>query len=390
MNDRCAICGKSDLRPLISFRDYPLTDTLCRERPPSPPPACDQALVQCEKCGHLQLARFLPPDLLYGSDYRFRTGDSAMARSGTEFFLNFLDAVAPGRKFRLAVDVGCNDLHCLNSMKGRAVHRIGIDPIWIDNDPPIEPGLTVIGSTVEAVNWNFAEGRKVDLIVCRHTLEHLSDPRSVVETFLEHLSDDGILIIEIPGAEALIEKYRFDQIFHQHLHYFTRPTMHRLLQNSGAKVISEAENWTNWGAQLTAAIKRPSSARQPECDTVQLSDEILSRHSVFRAQMSAVSEMLKISSDTTRFVGYGAGQMLPILAWHLNTTLDFLDCVLDDDAAKDGLYYANLPLAVRYPKGSDDWRDKAVLITAVDHAHSIAKRLHSEPPRFLAHSLCFL
>ncbi len=346
--------------------------------------------MRCSACGHLQLATFLDPSLLYGSEYHFRTGDSAMARAGTAFFLDFLDRLAPKRRYRVAVDVGCNDLHCLAGLKDSARRRIGVDPIWASRDQARDDGITVIGKTIEEANWHFLEGESADLIICRHTLEHLKDPRTVIEQFLQRLSDEGILIIEVPAAEPLIEKFRFDQIFHQHLHYFSRPILSQLIRTSGGEVIDEAENWTNWGARLIAARKSTPNRGPVEDGVVPNAADIARRYAIFQQRMKTTIESLLILSETNSVVGYGAGQMLPVLSWHLGTDLGFLEGVLDDDRSKDGMRYANLPLTICHPRGAIDWQNRTVMITAVDHAPSIIRKLCPEPPRHVVHPLCFL
>ena len=79
--------------------------------------------------------------------------------------------------------------------------------------------------------------------------------------------------------------------------------------------------------------------------------------------------------------GYGAAQMLPVLAWHLGTDFEWMASVLDDDKGKHGMRYANLPISVECPENDEIWRDASILITAVDHATALIKRLSEARPK---------
>ena len=81
--------------------------------------------------------------------------------------------------------------------------------------------------------------------------------------------------------------------------------------------------------------------------------------------------------------GYGAAQMLPVLAYHLDNDLSLLKAVLDDDPAKDGLYYWNLPLVIRHAAAVTDLKGSSVFITAVDNVKPILVKLLAQRPRHI-------
>ena len=59
-----------------------------------------------------------------------------------------------------------------------------------------------------------------DIITLHHVLEHLADPISVLRSLSQHLSESGVVIIEVPNVEA---RYHGPQrLFHlAHLHNFS-------------------------------------------------------------------------------------------------------------------------------------------------------------------------
>lgn len=382
----CALCGSDAPELLVDLPELPLTDSFCREVPDEPPTPCDQSLVQCPECGHVQLARFLDPALLYSADYTFRTGASPTGRQGTRVFLNALESLVERRTFRLAVDIGCNDLFCLKQLEGRAQRRVGVDPIWTGSQTS-DGEIEVIGSTIEDADLTGILGDEPDLLICRHTLEHLWDPRAVVHSLLDMMAPDGLLMLEVPGLEAMVEKFRFDHVFHQHLHYFSQSILHRLVAECGGTIVHDTVNWHDWGARLIAVRKTDSRKTADDPAQIISADAIRQRYAAFRRRTDSVIESLELLRKDVKIVGYGAAQMLPVLAWHLRTDLSYLQHVVDDDPAKDGLRYSNLPVRIRTVTANKDFADSAVLITAPDHAGAIIAKLQETPPRHIVHPL---
>lgn len=383
---RCAVCAGGDLAVALDLPALPLTGIYCREAPAQPIPSPDQRLLLCAACGHGQLAWQVAPRVLYGESYSFRTSVSSTARQGTSFFLSALEEMASGQRFRCALDLGCNDLYLLEQLAGRAERRVGIDPLWAGReDQGDDPSIAVVGAAVEDVDLATALPAPPDLVVCRHTVEHIAEPRAVLRQLLDAAADDALFLFEVPGFEALVRRLRFDQVFHQHLQYFSLASFRRLLAEVGAAYAGHWENYHDWGALLVAFRKRggpPDGAEQPPFDLA----AVRARYAIFRRQLATANDVLR-ALDGRLVYGYGAAQMLPVLAYHLGNDLAALAAVLDDDPAKDGLRWANLPVAIRHAGGVADLESASVLLTAVDNAKPILTKLLARRPRHIVYPL---
>jgi len=379
---RCAICQRGDLDVAMELPDLPLTGIFSSAPMAEAVHGMDQRLLVCARCGHGQLAEPVSPELLYGERYSFRTSRSHTATQGTAWFLSMLEEIAPGRRFECVVDVGCNDLHLLRQLEGRARSRIGVDPIWKGREDQREdPEIRVIGSSIEAVDVASALGEAPDLIVCRHTLEHLAAPVEFLANLCAVANDRTLFLIEVPGFEALVHRLRFDHVFHQHLHYFNLASFRRILRDLGAAEVAHREHYHDWGALLVAFTKGRGDGEEPAGSWFDLAT-IRQRYALFRQNMAAAREALRWFEGTLLY-GYGAAQMLPVLAYHLGTDLSMLAAVLDDDPAKDGLWYANLPLAIRHTSRAADLEAATVLLTAMDTVTPIMQKLLARRPRHL-------
>jgi len=100
-------------------------------------------------------------------------------------------------------------------------------------------GVNVFTQPVEDVLPRM--GRRFDLVVMSHVLEHLLNPRAVLELIKASLVPGGVLYIEVPNipVESLL-RYpdhvwapRFDE---PHITFFSQSTLRDLLESSGFEV----------------------------------------------------------------------------------------------------------------------------------------------------------
>ncbi len=383
----CNICGRQHLEIILDLPDLPLTDTYCKEPPKEKIDCFDQRLLHCPHCSHCQLANQINPSVLYGDIYQFRTSISQTARHGTEFFINFLNDIPSQSSFSTVLDLGCNDLYLLNAIKHKAKQCIGIDPIWANRENEVnEKYLTVYGFNIEEIDLCAALKERPDLILCRHTLEHIGNPKAVLKQLMSVSADNALFIFEVPGFDTLVKKMRFDQVFHQHLQYFSLKSMVQLIKELNATFLDFRENYHDWGSFTIAFCKNgPTKFKEKEIETPDWRNlHIKKSYELFKLQMETANTILETFKED-RCYGYGAAQMLPILSYHMKNDLSDLISILDDDPSKDGLGYGNLPVKIKHPKHINNLEDATIMLTAIDNANPIMKKLLDIRPKHIIH-----
>lgn len=384
VNERqyCSVCESNDLIELMNLPGLPITGLFSRRRQTASHPGIDQSLLWCPHCGQGQLAQQVNPSILYDSKkYSFKTSASSTARQGTQNFISYLKTISGDKKFNCVLDVGCNDLYLLNELKSFSKHRIGIDPIWLSNKlDDIDSSIDLIGGTIEDTDLDKTLPCKPDLILCRHTLEHIFDPQLVLRKLINFSADDATFLFEVPGFDSLVTKGRFDQVFHEHLQYFSMGSFSVLMQRCNVRLTGYSENYHDWGALIFAFKK--GRGKQRKLDFPYSEEDLVRKMKLFTGQMENTRKTLYEFANT-QIYGYGAALMVPVLAYHLKSDLSFLKGIIDDDKEKDGLYYLNLPLRVHHASKIGDLQKLTIFITAVDNVKPLMTRLLSDRPRHI-------
>lgn len=373
----CGVCGGAELEQVLDLPSLPLTGMFSTTPGTPEGSSFDQQLLLCEDCGHLQLEAQVSPELLYSSEYSFRTSRSAPARRGAAAFAEFVWSIAGERIFNCVLDVGSNDSYLLELLSGRAANRVGVDPIWAGREAEVEAaGIRVIGAPIESVDAGDI-GAPPDLVVCRHVMEHLFSPRDLLQKLRQIATDDAIFVFEVPDLDVLLERLRFDQVFHDHLQYFSLASLVRLLEETGMRYLSHT-NSSVYPSAVMIAFSPAAEGGTPPVSSPPTKALVDDRIGLFTAEMTTVRAQMEQINGPIH--GYGAAEDLPTLLYHLGCGPDALDVVFDDDPAKDGLFYRSLLVPIRCQDGGMDLTGAGFLVTAIDHAPAIARSLEAWSP----------
>lgn len=375
----CSVCDTKLGSPVITYLNLPLSELYVDKIIKEKVGFSDLFFHICNECGHAQLSNIISPELLYSELYSFRTSKSHTAKKSNDFFLKFANKIMKN-KHKSMVDVGANDLHLLKLMKDKADRLIGVDPVSTEKD--IEKGIEIISDFSENIDFTKVLNEKLDLVISTHTLEHVKDPKIMIGKLFDHANENTLFIFEFPGFETLFNNFRFDQIFHQHLQYFSVRSFIRLMDELDGELIDFTVNYNHWGALLVAFKKNPKKDWKKKFNNLKIITEqdIKERYELFKNLFKVTSEHLN-SIDNSKIYGYGATLTLPLLSYHLQNDLSCLEGVLDDDKDKHGLFYANLPIEVLNPSSIKNLKDSVIFVTAIDSAPSILKKVIDLEPR---------
>jgi hypothetical protein len=361
--DKCQVCGAALDGHLIDLPDFPMTEIYTGELIKEKVGFADQGFQFCSNCGHGQISNVIDVGLQYGDSisYHFRTSGSATGRESADFFIDFFNDVVKNRRFKSVVEVGCNDLYILKALTNRADRLIGIDPILKGKEQKYSSGnIIAIGDFLE--NIKIEEG--IDLVICKDTLEHVSEPKQFVKKIVDGAHDETLFFFQFPYLETLLDGCRFDQIFHQHLNYFSLRSTIYMLEELGCELLDYRININHWGAVLIA-FKKSKKISKFKAEARKITDEdILSRYKTFKADMKIANDRLLLLRGE-KVYGYGAALMLPVLSYHLGNDFAGFEFIIDDDKNKEGLYYINLPVAIRTSDKVRDFRNAVVMLTAI-------------------------
>jgi len=369
----CNLCHSNGIVPFLTFDRMPLTGIYKHTRSYERPYFFDQTLCYCKVCSHFQLGQPIDEALLYQETYSHKTSGSRIATKGNDHFFDFISRLSRGKTFDLALEIGSNDGYLLNKIKSLSTRRIGVDP----NIDAYQDDKELRIRSFITPEFNYDLFDHPDLVISTSTFEHIVEIGSVLENVVKVSRDGCMFFVEVPGFEEMSLNGRWDQVFHQHVNYFTKQSLGSAFERLGCELVAFETNHGYWGGNLLACFTKnskkidlsiTSSMANADLTGIDLSYKHFKEH---LALLSA--KLLRLKSDI--IYGFGAAQMLPILAYHLQTDFGLLNSILDDDPNRKGLFYPYLVPPVEMPSYDFDWPASTILITALDSSREISVRL---------------
>jgi 2-polyprenyl-3-methyl-5-hydroxy-6-metoxy-1,4-benzoquinol methylase len=226
-------------------------------------------LVKCRECGLI----FLNPrptwetiKRMYGpNQYNYLVGGKKYVNAEKEMVEKYLVTVKTIEKFKRKgkiLEIGSATGYFLKAakMRGWKVYGVEICKDGVEYAKREFKIGTSLG-TLEEVNFpsNF-----FDVIVMYHTLEHLTDPLTVLKEVKRILKNDGLVNISVPNVscwERILQGKKWGTFeLPSHLYCFSPLTLQKLLQKAGFKIIKG-----KGGGEINVFLKKsdPSSPLIP-------------------------------------------------------------------------------------------------------------------------------
>lgn len=382
--EKCCVCGCLLSSESIKLPQLPLTEIYHSKFVSDNIAVCDQEFIFCDNCGHGQLKNQILPEILYNTrSYFFRTSKSKSAGAANDFFLNFIKEEIKGKKYDLIIEIGCSDIYLLRKLASLAKHLVGIDPILKGREKELAGNkIEVIGDYFENVDLSFVKKFKRILVITSHTLEHLQDPGNFLRKILS-LAVKTDCVFQFPILDVLFGNGRYDQIFHQHLQYFTIDSFSRLIESLGGRIINSTINYDHWGTLLVSFAKSsPKKERRKKKKLKFYRENIEKSYREFQVRMKKIIQILEQLKNEELY-GFGASNMLPILDYHLQYKLRMLKGIYDDDKTKSGLFFVNHPAPIIALNAGLDFFDKTIILTAVNTVRLVLPRILALHPKRL-------
>jgi SAM-dependent methyltransferase len=379
------MCGSRDLHLILRMTPTPPGDHyVTAEQLGRPQPCFPMNLMMCGSCALAQLPDIVDPELLY-RDYIYNTSISlGLVQHFDRYAESVIARLAP-KPGSLVVDVGSNDGTLLKGFKKRGMRVLGIDPA-------IEAGRMANEAGIETLSTFFTKdlGAKVksergaaSIVTANNVFANIDDLDDLMHGVTALLAPDGTFVFETGYFPDLARYFIIDNIYHEHLSYYSVKPLARFFQRFGMTLAAVDYQPTKGGSirGFVRFERAPALANAGDRDTLLARETadgfdnplrmrwFTEKSEVLRRQVRDTVASLRQAGKTV--VGYGASVGVTTLLYYfeLGKALAFL---VDDNPIRHGRYspgdhLAVLPSDALYERNPDNilllaWRYKAPII----------------------------
>jgi SAM-dependent methyltransferase len=229
----CRVCGTDNLIPYLDLGMIPLANNLCQSKEDAiRSERFELKVAFCENCGLSQLTEVVDPEVLF-SYYTYRS-------SVNQGYIDHCREMAKElkRKYELNensyhIDIAGNDgTLLLEFEKVLNHHGLNIDPAVNLCQIATSRGVQSIAEFWDMDVANFTRNT-ADLITATNVFAHLDNVTEFLEACKIALKDDGVIVIENPYWPITMAGNQFDQVYFEHVSYWSVNPMDQLCEKVG-------------------------------------------------------------------------------------------------------------------------------------------------------------
>jgi hypothetical protein len=341
----CKICNSDNTAEVISFGQMPVANAfLEKEDLGKKEFTYPMGISFCPDCKMIQLTEVVPyekyiiPDEKGIRNYAFFSSTSEamaehfaeMARGIEKRFLGSKDQV---------LEIGSNDGIMLQAFKNNKV--LGIEPSHNVAEVAKVKGIETL---TEFFTSDFAKdvAEKKGLfktIATTNVFLNIIDIHDFLMGVNTLLDDKGVFVTEDPYVPKILSDVAYDQIYDEHIWYFSLHSLSNLFRSHGMEIFDAEEQWVHGGSMRVYACRdgdyEPSSrvreylGREKEegMDTINPYLEFAKKTKESKDKLSGLLKQLK--SEGKKIVGYGASSKGTIVTNYCDIGTETLDYIAD-------------------------------------------------------------
>jgi SAM-dependent methyltransferase len=301
----------------------------------------------CHTCSTAQLDYTVPKEVMF-SDHTYRSGttrtlDAHFRAVAAEVDARFFGDTAP----RSVLDIGSNDGTQLRHFKALGWNVLGIESSRGTARAANEAGIETLHAFFDR---RVADGlgKQFHVINAAGVFFHLEELHGATDGIRLLLRRDGVFVVQFLYMKAIVEHGAFDQIYHEHLVYYTLASIDALLQRHGLEMFDAYRSPIHGGsivgfvahAGVRAVTPRLAALRQAEIDqsTNSLATYRRFAEDIDRAKTRTGDLLAAQRARGRRTFGLGAPAKGNTLLNHFGLGVADLACLVERNPLRKGLY----------------------------------------------------
>jgi predicted TPR repeat methyltransferase len=244
----CRSCESTNLKPVVSLGLSPLANNLLNSNTEEDK-LYPLEMVICSDCHNCQLSYSVPSEEMF--DHYLYV--SSTAQSFRDHFqkasLQYIKEFNLNDN-SLVIDIGSNDGIALVPLKEKNIKVLGVEPAKNISAIALEKGIPTINDyfTSEIADTILQDYGYADIITASNVFAHADGLKEIANSVFKILKNEGTFIVEVQYLLDTINDLTFDNIYHEHVNYWSVTSMVNFFNNLGYSVVKVEHIDTHGGS----------------------------------------------------------------------------------------------------------------------------------------------
>ncbi|MFW9994123.1 MAG: class I SAM-dependent methyltransferase [Candidatus Odinarchaeota archaeon] len=384
----CKVCKTDGLVKFIDFGKMPIANAFVKEADLDKEEYMyDMAVGFCEKCKMVQLVEMPPyekyiiPDEEGKTQYAFFSSTSKFME---HHFAEFAEEIA--ERFleddSKVLEIGSNDGIMLKAFKNHQV--LGIEPSQNVAEIAINQGIeTITEFFTELLAGRIGKEKgKFRAILTANVFLNIIEINEFMRGVVKLLDNKGVFVTEDPYIIDILEKNSYDQIYDEHVWYFSLTSLSDLFDKFGMEIFDAKRQWVHGGSMRVYSCKKGTyektrrfqeyldAEKEKRIDSIVSYQKFAEKIEENRKELTFLLKKLK--SEENKIVGYAAASKGTIVMNYCDISKEILEYITDSTPFKQGKYSPGKHIPIVSPEVfHNDKEVNYALLFAWNHAKEI-------------------
>lgn len=363
---KCRVCDGENLNQVLDLGHQPWCNNFLTKNQLNTEPRYPLRLMYCEDCHTSQLDYTVDKKIMFG-DHTYLSG---ITKSLSEHFRQIAEDVDKrfGDDFqkKSILDIGSNDGTQLRHFQNLGWEVLGVESSKTTATIAVSSGVPTLNRffNLECIN---DINRKFSVFNAAGVFFHLEELHSVTEGIKQGLEENGVFVVQFLYMKSIMENNAFDQIYHEHLLYYTLETIQKLLGRHGLEMFDAFLSPIH-GGQMIGYIGHPG-VREKTGRLIEIEkEEVLSGCNAKTAYIEFAERVEQIKHrdleylsrkrrEGKRIFGMGAPVKGNTLLNYFGVGPSTIECLLEKNELRRDLYSPGMHIPIRIEKEIEEWPD---------------------------------
>ena len=240
MKKNCNVCKKS-IKLVLNLGKHPCADTFLSTKKKALKIKKYPLKVGYCNCHHLSSIYNISEHERYQKfDYSYTAGNSPISKNHFKIIAKKISKNFIKPKKNKILEIASNDGTFLEQVKKlKEIDEVGIDPSNYMCELAKKKGINTetLFFSLKTSQYIKEKYGLFDLIYGANVFNHIDDPYDFIKGCKKILKPNGILILEFPDLDQLLEKISFDTIYHEHRNYYSKSSLLKIFKKMNIDII---------------------------------------------------------------------------------------------------------------------------------------------------------
>ena len=340
-----------------------------------------------------QLSNAPSPKKLFNKEYAFLSSTSKNMENHFKRAALEIKNQFRGKKISV-LEIGCNDGIFLKNFKNE--DHIGIEPASNVANIARRKKIKVLNTflNLKAVK-KFKLENKFDCIYSANVICHIKNLREIFSSVKKMLKKNGYFIFEDPYLGDILEKGSYDQIYDEHIYYFSATSVQKIARDHGLILVDAKKLETHGGSMryyMTNNINKIKTERLLSIlgnEKRKMFDSITSlykfKKKIIMLKDNFYYKLTKLNKEKKEVYGYGATSKSSTILHFCNINNNLIKGIFDNSKTKINKFSPGKKIKIIDHKKINKLNVKYCILFAWNHYKEIMNKEKKKKIIWISH-----